>query len=228
MGNIKKYQPLIYEGIPDLNPESVMYREYWDEQVRRCKEGFKPKGMDMITGKHYYYLNFYKILGSDGVKGNSRKTLIAPWYRDMDKAYFDLFDTCKQEEKGMIVIKARDKGFSYMNSGILAQEYTFYPYNHVGVAAGLQVTATSFFDKVKAGLNNQHSNFRHSTFKEGEEVMKSGYKVKGRDGKWGVDGFQSVIHCRTMSNPEVYKGERLSVMVFEEAGEFKELLNAYI
>ena len=52
MGNIKKYQPLIYEGIPDLNPESVMYREYWDEQIRRCKEGFKPKGMDFITGKH--------------------------------------------------------------------------------------------------------------------------------------------------------------------------------
>jgi len=146
----------------------------------------------------------------------------------MDKAYFDLFDTCKQEEKGMIVIKARDKGFSYMNSGILAHEYTFYPYNHVGVAAGLQVTATSFFDKVKAGLNNQHSNFRHSLLKDGDEIMRSGYKIKDKEGKWGVGGFQSTIHCRTMSNPEVYKGERLSVMIFEEAGEFKELLNAYM
>ena len=228
MFDAKKYQPLIYEGVPTLNPESVSFREYWDEQIERCKFGFTPKGMPRITGKHYYYLNFYKILGSDGVKGNSRKTLIAPWYRDMDKYYFDLFDTCKEEEKGMIVIKARDKGFSYMNSGILAHEYTFYPYNHVGVAAGLQVTATSFFDKVKAGLNNQNSNFRHSTLKEGEEVLKSGYKIKDKEGKWGVDGFQSVIHCRTMSNPEVYKGERLSVMVFEEAGEFKELLNAYM
>ena len=164
MGDIKKYQPLVYEGVPALNTESVAYREYWDEQIRRCKEGFKPKDMDPITGKQSFILekgDFF-FLGSDGIKGNSRKTLIAPWYRDMDKAYFDLFDTCKTEEKGMIVIKARDKGFSYMNSGILAHEYTFYPYNHVGVAAGLQVTATSFFDKVKAGLNNQHANFRHS------------------------------------------------------------------
>ena len=228
MYDIKKYAPLIHEGVPNLNPESIAFREYWDTQIDRCKNGFKPKGMDAITGKHYYYLNFYKILGSDGVKGNSRKTLISPWYRDMDKAYFDLFDTCKEEEKGMIVIKARDKGFSYMNSGILAHEYTFYPYNHVGVAAGLQVTATSFFDKVKAGLNNQHSNFRHSILKDGDEIMRSGYKIKDKDGKWGIDGFQSTIHCRTMSNPEVYKGERLSVMVFEEAGEFKELLNAYM
>jgi len=228
MSKIKKYAPIVHEGVPDLNLDSIAFKEFWDEEIRRCKDGYKPKGLDKITGKHYYYLNYYKILGSTGEKGNSRKTLIAPWYRDMDKIYFDLFDRCKKEGKGMIVIKARDKGFSYMNSGILAHEYTFYPYNHVGVAAGLQVTATSFFDKVKAGLNNQSSNFRHSILKDGDEILRSGYKIKNKDGKWGTGGFQSVIHCRTMSNPEVYKGERLAVMVFEEAGEFKELLNAYM
>lgn len=227
MANIKLYQPLIHEGTPDLNPESVAYREFWDEQIDRCKNGFKPKGLDRISGKHYYYLNFYKILGNSGGDGN-RKTLIAPWYRDMDKEYFDLFETCKEEEKGMIVIKARDKGFSYMNSGMLAHEFTFYPFNEVGIAAGLQVTANSFFDKVKKGLFNQHPNFRHSILKDADETLRSGYKKKNRDGKWEVGGFQSVVHCRTMSNPEVFKGERLSLMVFEEAGEFKELLNAYM
>jgi hypothetical protein len=227
MVSIKKYQPIVYQGIPDINKESISYREFWDEQIDRCKNGFKPKGLDKITGKHYYYLNFYKILGNSGGEGN-RKTLIAPWYRDMDKEYFDLFDTCKKEEKGMIVIKARDKGFSYMNSGMLAHEFTFYPFNEVGIAAGLQVTANSFFDKVKKGLFNQHHNFKHSILKDADEILRSGYRKKNKDGKWEVGGFQSVVHCRTMSNPEVFKGERLSLMVFEEAGEFKELLNAYM
>lgn len=227
MGNIKKYQPIIYEGIPDLNQQSISYQEFWDQQIERCKNGYKPRGLDAISGKHYYYLNFYKILGSSGEKGG-RKTLIAPWYRDMDKEYFDLFETCKDEEKGMIVIKARDKGFSYMNSGILAQEFTFYPFNEIGIAAGLQVTADSFFGKVKNGLFNQEPIFRHSILKDADALLKSGYKKKNKDGKWNVGGFQSSIHCRTMSNPEVFKGERLSVMVFEEAGEFKELLNAYM
>ena len=227
MANIKKYAPIIHEGVPDLNPESVAYREFWDEQIERCKNGYKPKGMDAISGKHYYYLNFYKILGNSGEKGG-RKSLIAPWYRDMDREYFNLFETCKDEGKGMIVIKARDKGFSYMNSGMLAQEYTFYPHNEVGIAAGLQVTADSFFQKVKKGLYNQTNIFRHSILKDADEVIRAGYKKKNRDGKWEIGGFQSVIHCRTMSNPEVFKGERLSVMVFEEAGEFKELLNAYM
>ena len=64
--SIKKYAPIVYEGIPDLDPESVSFQEYWEEQIHRCKFGYKPKGMDKITGKHYYYLNFYRILGNSG------------------------------------------------------------------------------------------------------------------------------------------------------------------
>jgi hypothetical protein len=226
--NIKKYSPIIYEGIPDLDPESISYQEFWDEQTHRCMNGYKPKGMSKITGKHYYYLNFYRILGNSGSDMGNRKTLIAPWYRDMDKEYFDLFEQCKKEQRGMIVIKARDKGFSYMNSALCAHEYTFYPYNEVGIAAGLQITADSFFDKVKKGLNAQHMNYKHSVLKDTSDILRSGYKHKTKDGKWKTGGYQCAIHCRTMSNPEVFKGERLSVMVFEEAGEFKELLNAYM
>ena len=221
------YRPVALNGHPDLNTESVAYEEYWARETERCLYGYKPKGYNKISGKYYYYLNYYRILGNDGTKGN-RKTLIYPWYRDMDHEYFDLFDQCKEENKGMIVIKARHKGFSYMYSGILAHEFTFFPHSEVGIAAGLQVTADAFFDKVKKGVNNIHPNFRHSWLKDTDTMLKAGYKKKNKDGKWEVGGYQSVIHCRTMDNPEVYKGERLSVMVFEEAGEFKSLMNAYM
>tara|TARA_R100001594_G_scaffold150660_2_gene213256 strand:+ start:925 stop:2739 length:1815 start_codon:yes stop_codon:yes gene_type:complete len=227
-----KFNPAVYQSValngdPDLNTDSVAYEEYWARETDRCLYGYKPKGYNKISGKYYYYLNYYRILGNDGTKGN-RKTLIHPWYRDMDHEYFDLFDQCKEENKGMIVIKARDKGFSYMNSGILAHEFTFFPHSEVGIAAGLQVTADAFFDKVKKGVNNIHPNFRHSWLKDTDTMLKSGYKKKNKDGKWETGGYQSVVHCRTMDNPEVYKGERLSVMVFEEAGEFKSLMNAYM
>ena len=229
---MSKFNPAVYQtvasnGHPDLNADSVAYEEYWARETERCLYGYKPKGYNKISGKYYYYLNYYRILGNDGTKGN-RKTLIYPWYRDMDHEYFDLFDQCKEENKGMIVIKARDKGFSYMNSGILAHEFTFFPHSEVGIAAGLQVTADAFFDKVKKGVNNIHPNFRHSWLKDTDTMLKAGYKKKNKDGKWETGGYQSVIHCRTMDNPEVYKGERLSVMVFEEAGEFKSLMNAYM
>ena len=223
----QRYRPVINIGHPDLNQESVAYQEYWEQELDRCINGFKPKGMNWISGKYYFYLNYYKILGNDGTLG-SRKTLISPWYRQMDHEYFDLFETCKKEEKGMIVIKARDKGFSYMNSGMISHEYTFFPFNDVGIAAGLQATADAFFDKTKKGLNGLHSNFKHSFLKDTDGILRSGYKQKNKDGKWEVGGYQSTIICRTMDNPEVFKGERVSLMVFEEAGEFKHLKNAYM
>ena len=223
----QRYRPVVNNGHPDLNPESVVYQEYWEQELDRCINGFKPKGMKKISGKYYFYLNYYKILGNDGTKG-SRKTLISPWYRQMDHEYFDLFQTCKEEGKGMIVIKARDKGFSYMNSGMIAHEYTFFPFNDVGIAAGLQATADAFFDKTKKGLNGLHPNFKHSILKDTDGILRSGYKQKNKDGKWEVGGYQSTVICRTMDNPEVFKGERVSLMVFEEAGEFKHLKNAYM
>ena len=231
MGKIKfdpqKYRPIPNNGHPDLNTDSVAYQEYWAKETERCLNGFKPKGMKKISGKYYFYLNYYMILGNDGTTGN-RKTLIHPWYRIMDHEYFDTIELCKKEGKGMIVIKARDKGFSYMNSGAVAHEYTFFPFNDVGVAAGLQATADAFFDKTKKGLNGIHPNFKHSVLKDTDGIMRSGYKQKNKDGKWEIGGYQSTIICRTMDNPEVFKGERLSLMVFEEAGEFKHLKNAYM
>ena len=231
MGKIKfnpqRYRPIPNNGFPDLDENSVQYQEWWSEQQDRCINGFKPKGMPAISGKYYFYLNFYYILGNDGSKGG-RKSLIHPWYREMDREYFNLFETCKEEGKGMIIIKARDKGFSYMNSGMVAHEYTFFPYNDIGVAAGLQATADAFFDKTKKGLNGIHPNFKHSVLKDTDGILRSGYKQKNKDGKWEIGGYQSTVICRTMDNPEVFKGERLSLMVFEEAGEFKHLKNAYM
>ena len=57
MGKAKKdpqrYRPVINNGHPDLNPESVAYQEYWEQELNRCINGFKPKGMNWISGKYY-------------------------------------------------------------------------------------------------------------------------------------------------------------------------------
>ena len=39
---------------------SPAWKEYWDEQIRRCVEGYCTGGA-CITGYHYYYLNFTRI-----------------------------------------------------------------------------------------------------------------------------------------------------------------------
>ena len=39
---------------------TYMYDDYWEEQRKRCLEGYTSNGV-RITGLHYFYLNFYQI-----------------------------------------------------------------------------------------------------------------------------------------------------------------------
>ena len=64
----QKYRPIANYGHPDMNADSISYQEYWAREADRCINGFKPKGMKKISGKYYFYLNYYMILGNDGTK----------------------------------------------------------------------------------------------------------------------------------------------------------------
>jgi DNA-directed RNA polymerase delta subunit len=223
-----KYAPLvndkkIMDHILHLKPGTLQYEDFWEEQDYYCKNGYKPKNGSPITGKHYFYLNIWRIDVMDPNSKDQRKTLGSPWYRQMDDGYFKLFEECKQDRMGFIVIKARDKGFSEMNSVLIGSEFVMYPRANVGLAAGLEVTAQTMFSKIKTGLNNIREEYKHHFLINNTKVVTSGYRLS----KENVIGFGSNIHCRTMENPNVYKGERMPIMVFEEAGEFSSLLEAY-
>jgi hypothetical protein len=48
------------------------------------------------------------------------------------------------------------------------------------------------------------------------------------NGTWIEKGLKSILHYRCMDNPDAFRGERLGMMIFEEAGEMKQLIRAYI
>lgn len=68
--NFKRYG--YYCADPEGSPD---WYNYWQEQRRRCKNGYSSGGVK-ITGDHYFYLNFCPILKVDeqdkGVRKNSR------------------------------------------------------------------------------------------------------------------------------------------------------------
>jgi len=227
--NIKDYSPVINGDVPDFKPGTVAYDDFWESIDEKILHGFKPKGLRAITNKHFYYLNIWKIkLNPPGQKAEDKRKIIGtPWYRDMDHVYYDLMHSCKVDAMGMIVLKARDKGFSMMNAGAVGHEYTMYPQNEVGVAAGLSVTADSFFTKVSSGLDNSIDEYKLGILRENDTERKSGYRKRNKSGGFEDAGFQSIIHVRTMSNPNVFKGERLPLHIYEEAGEFNKLIEGY-
>jgi len=100
-------------------PNTQPYFDFWDEEQRRCLEGYTtPEGDITITGYHYFYLNYCPIQVavdkelSDGTIIAERKQKFPRFY-DTDYDYFHAIERCRRENKHLIVLKGRRKGFSY-------------------------------------------------------------------------------------------------------------------
>lgn len=227
---LKKYQPVIFESMPEIDYGSAIFDDWMEEMIYYCRHGYQPKGMSKISGKYFWHLNFWPIkVGDISGKANARdvrKKVELPYYRDMDHLYFDFFEECQQDQVGMIVAKARDKGFSVNNTSIVGQEIVLYESNEVGVAAGLDSTTNDFRIKVSDGLQDIFYPLRPNFISDNEKLMKLGVEIK-EGGTYLEYGQRSMAHYRTVANPNVFKGTRLKVMIFEEAGEITRLVEAY-
>ena len=69
---------------------------YWEEQLRRCVEGYEVDGQK-ITGHHYFYLNFTEIQIVKIIKGSraSKKITKQPDFWDGDYDYFWCLEIAK-------------------------------------------------------------------------------------------------------------------------------------
>ena len=231
----KKYSPLIFDKyLKDyqlLKKNTAEYFAFWKEQQKRLKEGYKPTGGTWIPGNYYFYLNFSKIHGLE--VGARRKSMIPPIYRDQDHEYFTEVHHAKygdgKENKGgygIIVLKARRKGFSFMNANILLHEWTCYAHSENGLGAQREDYVQDFRKKMLLSYNELPPQLRNKVLHNNEEIFMAGYKEK-EDGIWVEKGMKSMVHFRVMEKPNAFRGTSLNYMVFEEAGEFLKLKRSF-
>lgn len=78
--------------------DSPAYTEYWDEQLRRCREGYEVAD-EKITGHHYSYLNFCQIQivmpGEDPDSPTAKKVTKCPDFWDGDFDYYWCLELAK-------------------------------------------------------------------------------------------------------------------------------------
>jgi hypothetical protein len=221
----EKYCPVLHDkDYPKLRPGTIEYRNWWKIQKDRIINGYKPSGGTWIPGNYYFYLNFGKIHGLP--PGAKRKTMISPIYRDQDHEYFTAVHEAKQNGHGIIVLKARRKGFSFMNVNILLHEWTCFPHSENGLGAQKEEYVQDFRKKLLLSYNELPNALRNKILHNNEDIMMSGYKEK-ENGIWVEKGMKSMMHFRVMDKPNAFRGTSLNYMVFEEAGEFMKLRRAY-
>ena len=106
-------------------PGTIAYQEFWDEEDRRCREGYTSGGI-RITGEHYSYLNYARVKITVGEDKKARKYDGFPRFLDMDYYYFHELEQARDNMEGMIVAKSRRKGFSYKGAWNVVYEYNWY------------------------------------------------------------------------------------------------------
>lgn len=222
----QKYRPLVSDEIPDFKPGTISYDDYWDEQDYRCIKGFKPNPyMPSISGEHYFYLNMCKIKLLE--KGATRKSTESPFYRELDRRLFNEIRDAKIGKYGLIVGKPRRVGLSYVGAATSTYELLFYRENEIGVAAGQDDKAQDFYDKVKMLLDNIRPEYRSGILTKNKELIKLGYEEYVNKQKV-EKGLKSQMYMKTMyAKPTGFEGKSLSMVIFEEAGLFEDLIAAY-
>lgn len=232
-----------YGYYTDAPIDSKDYNDYWDEQEKRCLEGYSVGGV-RITGRHYFFLNFGQMLAipidpNTGKPSKTRKILTFP--RFLDHQYYLSHEFEKNfgegqyegnARKGMVIFKARRKGITYVNCDeVLAYDFTFIPNSKCVIAAYEKGHYTVTLDGVHYALNhiNKHTAWaKRRDWINTRDHFRASFKYRDNTGVELEDGYMSEVECISFKdNP--FKGIGYSVDKFcwEEAGRFNNLMAAY-
>jgi hypothetical protein len=226
----KRFSPLVYDEkvikySQTLRQGTLAYDDFWDDQDDKCLFGYKPKGMNDITGEHYFHLNMNKI--EMLVQGEKRKRMHSPYYRALDDRLFKITYDAKKNQYGIIVGKPRRVGLSEFGATQLEYELIFNLKNRVGICAGKQDKADGFYDKVLSLLKNVNPQYASARLFKNDKEMKLGYTDIVN--KQSIEcGLESEMLIRTMFVDSAgFEGASMSVVIFEEAGLFPNLVQSY-
>lgn len=217
-----KYRPAVnHPFLSKKHIGSAEYDSWWNEQYNRCINGYTPDGGTRMSGAYYFHTNFCNVDVFD-TKIN-RKIVANPLYRDQDHEYFHEVEEAEKGGYGIILVKARRKGFSFNNVGLLSHEWSFYPNSVVAIGSEKEKYVNDFRDKVMKSYNRMHPQFRLKSFKRGKDgAFVSGYEEK-EDGEWITKGFSSEMHFRIIKDENAFRGLSIKYMLVEEAGEVSKL-----
>lgn len=169
--------------------DSPAYLDYWTHQEMLCQNGYSVGGVK-ITGDHYYYLNFARMMATEETSGELIKTKSRikreafPDFWDGDYQYFWLTDIARkgisEDEykklgldinvqhltggKHLLVLKTRRRGYSYKNGAKATKIFTFERKKKVYINAYEKELYKPLITMVANQLNflNEHTGFKRT------------------------------------------------------------------
>ena len=139
-----------------------------------------------ITGKHYFYLNFWKIMREDRFLG--RKILANPFFTDLSFENWHIRGRMVVEAKDNGWFKARQKGMSEEEACDSSYIFLFFNDVQVAIVGGMEVYNENTFKMVKRGVYQLYNTQFFKTIS------------KDNDGLFKTKNTGTEIHSRTAKN----------------------------
>jgi hypothetical protein len=211
---------------------SKAYADFWDEEYKRCQDGLTINGYT-ITGDHYFFLNYYQLQDIANVaKAGTARSWSFPSFFVAQYIFFHYLELAKLLKKNTVLMKARGVGFSEINAAILANAYNCRRGSRNMVAAYATTQLDPTIDKVWKALNWLNDNTDGGFFKLRQacdtRYTKRASHFKIDHGQKIETGWMSQVQGIVADDPGKLRGERIDLLIFEEAGRWPGLITAYI
>ena len=227
---------------PNSNPHSE-YRKFWEEEKRRCYEGYvRESDGEWVTGYCYWFLNYNPMMINRIIKGTKRAERVESFPYFFEGIYwrFHYLQQAKLEGQHAIELAKRGCAKSYSLSSIMTHNLILgeadpNPETHRRRTAVLTAYEKEYlkddkdgtFSKFKPALGFifTHTPFPHLMLKRSPNEMSW---QMGYINELGVEAgsLNQVLGVSAKDNPDKLRGKR-GWILFEEMGSFKGLLALY-
>lgn len=220
------------------------YYKFWQEERRRSIEGYEVEG-DRITGYHYWYLNYCpisrivlteeekeRLRKGERVAGKKVKEFPEVW--DYDYFYFHYLEEAEKRGMHASVLKSRRRGYSFKGGAMLTRNYFLIPESKsyaIAGDSGFLEGGDGLLDKaweIKEFVNKHTGFMKHSQKANTKMHMKASMIIKTPGQPDREEGFMSqIIGITLKNNPDAARGISGKLILWEEAGEFPNLMKGW-
>ncbi len=224
---------------PNSNPNSE-FRRYWDEEKRRCYEGYvRESDGEWVTGFNYWFMNYCPMMVNKLIEGRKKaiRTEAFPFFFEGIYWRFHYLWQAREGGKHAIELAKRGCAKSYSLAAIMSHNLILGEIEESNRRVITVLTAyqkeylkddkDGTLSKFKPSINFSfaHTPFPHLMLKNSPNEMswQMGYKDE-----YGVEkgSLNQVLAVSAKDDSEKLRGKR-GWILFEEMGSFKGLLSLY-
>lgn len=208
------------------------YADFWDEEYRRCRNGLTINGYT-ITGDHYFFLNYYQLMDLTSTdKAGGGRLYAFPTFYVGQYEWFHYVELAKRLRLNAFLMKSREVGFSEIDAAIIVNSYNCIRNSFNLITAHSSDHLNKTLEKVWRAMSFINDYTDGGFFKLRQVIDKADQKrasyYKLINGQKVETGWMSQITGIIADKPSKIRGDRVDLLVYEEAGSWEGLTKAFI